>query len=180
MCSSDLLKPCMAKVIKNVAMQGLSGSLGNLVIRHMRDGSTRVCTRPDFSRRVFSQGQKDHQSRFQRAAGYARDAANMYPVYAELAKGTTKNAYNWALSDWFNPPVIHRIEREDGHIRVQASDNVMVTKVRVTIMNAEGKVLEEGEANQVDTIWWDYVSTTEGTIEAVAWDLAENQTKMVL
>ena len=170
----------MAKVQDNIFVRGLSGSLGNFVIRQMADGSTRVCKKPDFSRRKFSQGQKDHQSQFRQAAGYARDAAKMYPIYAELAKGTTKNAYNWALSDWFNPPVIHQITREDGCIRVQARDNVMVTKVRVTIVNAEGEILEAGEARQVDSTWWEYETHTQGTVEAVAWDLAENKTKAVL
>jgi hypothetical protein len=168
----------MAKVIKNVAVQGLSGSIGDMVFRQMPDGSTRVSRKPDFSRRKFSQGQKEHQSRFQQAAGYARDAAKMYPIYAELANGTTKNAYNWALSDWFNPPVIHHIERVNGKIRVDARDNVSVTRVRVTIINGEGEVLDEGDASQVDRDWWEYASTAEGTIEAAAWDLAGNKTKM--
>jgi len=170
----------MAKVHNNIFVRGLSGSLGGFVIRHMADGSTRVCKKPDFSSRKFSREQKDHQSRFRQAAGYARDAAKMYPIYEELARGTTKNAYNWALSDWFNPPVIHRVERSDGRIRVQASDNVMVTKVQVRIVNPEGEVLEAGEANQVNDVWWEFLSTMEGTVEAVAWDLAENKTKTVL
>jgi hypothetical protein len=169
----------MAKVTKNVAVQGLSGSIGEIVFRQMPDGSTRVSMKPDFSRRKFSQGQKDHQSRFKQAAGYARDAAKMYPIYAELAKGTTKNAYNWALSDWFNPPVIQRIERRDGVIRVQARDNVMVTKVEVRIVNESGDLLEAGEADQVDSLWWEFPSTAKGTVEATAWDLAENKTKAV-
>jgi len=104
----------------------------------------------------------------------------MYPIYAELAKGTTKNAYNWALSDWFNPPVIHHIAREDGRIRVQARDNVMVTKVWVRIVNPEGEVLEAGEARQVESIWWEYISDTQGTVEATAWDLAGNKVTAVL
>ena len=170
----------MAKVIKNVAVQGLSGSIGNMVFRQMPDGSTRVSRKPDFSRRKFSQGQKEHQSRFQQAAGYARDAAKMYPIYAELARGTTKNAYNWALSDWFDPPVIHCIERGDGLIRVQAMDNVMVTKVQVRIVNAVGEILEAGEASQVDPMWWEFPMIAEGKVEAVAWDLAGNKTKAVL
>lgn len=170
----------MAKVIKNVAVQGLSGSIGDMVFRQMPDGSTRVSRKPDFSRRKFSQGQKEHQSRFQQAAGYARDAAKMYPIYAELARGTTKNAYNWALSDWFNPPVIHHIERGDGCVRVQAMDNVMVTKVQVRIVNAVGEILEAGEASQVDPMWWEFPMIAEGKVEAVAWDLAGNKTKAVL
>jgi hypothetical protein len=170
----------MAKVQNNIFVRGLSGSLGDFVIRQMADGSTRVCKKPDFSRRKFSQGQKDHQSRFRQATGYARDAAKMYPIYAELAKGTTKNAYNWALSDWFNPPVIRRIERKEGYIRVEARDNVLVTKVNVKIVNAGGEVLEEGEASQMNSDWWEYPSSTDGAIEATAWDLAGNKAKSVL
>jgi plasmid maintenance system antidote protein VapI len=46
------------------------------------------------------------------------------PIYAELAAGTIIRRYHIALSDWFNLPEIHKIERKDGHIRVWASDNV--------------------------------------------------------
>jgi hypothetical protein len=146
----------------------------------MKDGSTRVCTKPDFSRRKFSQGQEVHQSRFKIAAAYARGASKQQPIYAELAKGTTKNAYNWALSDWFKPPVIRRIERQEGKIRVLAKDNVMVTKVEIRIVNTAGEVLGTGEASQVDSGWWEYVPTVEGIVEVVAWDLAKNQTKATL
>jgi len=45
-----------------------------------------------------------------------------------LAAGTVKSPYNWALSDWFNPPVIHIIEQKDNVIRVEVSDNVMVAE----------------------------------------------------
>ncbi len=70
---------------------------------------------------------------------YAREAAKSQPIYEELAAGTIKSAYNFALSDWFNPPVIHCVERRDGLIRVEASDNVMVTKVVVTILDSGGE-----------------------------------------
>ena len=56
----------------------------------------------------------------------------------------------------------------------------MVTKVQVRIVNPEGEVLEAGEASQLDAMWWEYVSDTQGTVEAVAWDLAENKTKAIL
>ena len=85
-----------------------------LVFRQMPDGSTWVSGTPDFSQRKFSKGQKNHQRRFKEAAAYARDAAKTQPVYAELAKGTVKNAYNIALSDWFNPPVVRAAHRAAG------------------------------------------------------------------
>ena len=105
---------------------------------------------------------------------YARAAAKSKPIYAKLAAGTTKSAYNFALSDWFNPPVIHAIERKRGRIRVEASDNVMVTKVQVTVLDEEGKVLEKGNAVKADGDWWEFVVSANGKILAEAWDLAGN------
>lgn len=164
----------MAKVRNNVAVRGLSGGIGDLVFQHMPDGTTYVRKKPDFSRRKFSKGQKKHQSRFQEAAAYARDAAKTQPIYAELAKGTIKSAYNFALSDWFNPPVIHTVERVDRRIRVHASDNVMVVKVLVTILDEEGKVVEKKEAWRVESDWWEVDLSAEGKVVAEAWDLAGN------
>ena len=172
----------MAKAARNILMRGIRGSLGNFVFRQMRDGSTWISVTPDFRHRKFSKGQKDHQSRFKEAAAYARHASKIHPIYSKLTKGTTKNAYNIALSDWFNPPVVHHIERKDGWIRVDASDNVMVTKVLVNILDEEGKVLEKGEAVRKNpkTKWWEYATHTEGQIMAEAWDLAGNRHKLVL
>ena len=170
----------MAKVRNNAIVQGLSGSIGNLVFRQMADGSTRVCKKPDFSNRVFSREQKSHQKRFKQAAAYAREAAKTQPIYAELAEGTTKNAYNLALSDWFHPPVIHHIERKQGSIRAQASDNVLVTEVWVKIVGSEGTPLDEGQATQVSPDWWEYPSGAEGAVEVMARDLAGNRTVAVL
>jgi hypothetical protein len=173
----------MAKVRNNVILEGLSGSIGNLVFRQMPDGGTRVSAKPDFSQRVFSQEQKDHQDRFKQAVAYAREAAKTQPIYAELAEGTTKNAYNIALSDWFNPPVIHEVERKGGRLRVWASDNVRVTDVGVKIVDESGRLLEGGQAGQVDAEWWEYVSKVakvEGKVEVTARDLAGNETLAVL
>jgi hypothetical protein len=49
--------------------------------------------------------------------------------------------------------VIHTIKRMGNLIRVEASDNVIVAKVRVTILDAGGKVLEQGQAVQADDDW---------------------------
>ena len=174
----------MAKIIKNAIGLSLSGKVGDLVFRQMPDGSTRVSRMPDFSQRVFSQGQKDHQKRFKQAATYAGEAAKTLPIYTELARGSTKNAYNWALSDWFNPPVIKDIQRKGGTIRVHASDAVMVTEVYVKILDKDGNVLDEGQAIQTDSEnepeRWEYQSDTQGRMEAIARDLAGNETRAVM
>lgn len=168
----------MAKVKQNVVVQGISGTLGkNLVFRHMKDGSTIISMKQDFSNRVFSEGQLTHQSRFQEAAAYARNAAKTNPIYAELAKGTTKTAYNIALSDWFNPPVIHQVKRQNGRILIEASDNVLVNKVLVMILDSEEKIVERGEAVFVKDMRWEYISAAKGRVRVEAWDLAGNVTR---
>ncbi len=166
----------MAKVRDNLLVQGLSGKFGDqIVFRHLRDGRTIVCKKPDFSRRKLSREQKKHHQRFKEAAAYARSAAEANPMYAQLAAGTMKNAYNIALGDWFNPPVIRSLERRGRSIRILATDDVMVTGIRVTILDKKGSVLETGEAVKGKSDWWDYVPATEGTIRVEARDLPGNK-----
>src|SRR5215207_6361111 len=98
----------MAKARMNPILSELHGSLGkDLYFRQTRNGKTIISAKPDFSNRQFSEGQLDHQSRMQQAAAYAKVASKENPIYAKLAKGKAKNAYNIALADWFKPPVIH-------------------------------------------------------------------------
>jgi hypothetical protein len=169
----------MAKVIHNKFTMGLSGKFGNLVFRQMKDGRTIVARAPDFSQRVLSQRQLTHQSRFQKAAEYARLAAKTQPLYAELAQQRLQPAYNIALSDWFHPPVIHAVQRQAGCIRVHATDNVQVARVRITIVNEQGETLEQGEAaSAINDPWWEYETFTEGSIVVEAFDLAGNAARL--
>ena len=95
----------------------------------------------------LSQRQKDHNESMSEAAAYWRGRGKKTPIYAELAAATImRTAYNFAISDWFHLPEIHRIEQKEGYIRVEATDNVMVARVQVTILDEEGKVLETGDA----------------------------------
>ena len=166
----------MAKVKHNKFTEGLSGKFGNIVFRQMQDGTTVVAAAPDFSNRVFSEGQLANQSRFQRAVAYARAASRTNPIYAQRAAGTTKTAYNLALADWYNPPVIHSVMRKDGGIVVSAFDDVRVAGVLVTIFDEEGNTLEQGQARLIYEGLWEYATATEGKIRVEAKDLAGNVT----
>jgi len=170
----------MPKVKNNVIVRGLSGILGGqIVFRQRRDGSTIAATPPDFSQRVLSKDQKAHHSKFKEGAAYAKEAAKTQPLYAQLAAGTSKTAYNVALADFFHPPVVHSVERNESAIRIQASDGVKVTKVSVTIFDQDGSVLEKGEANSsTDSGWWEYVPQHTGRVLVEAYDLAGNVGKM--
>jgi len=170
----------MAKVQNNVLVRGIKGSIGEVVFRVMPDGRTYVSGKPDFSSRKFSQGQKSHQSRFREAAAYARGAAKTQPIYARLAAGTAKSPYNWALADWFHPPVIDDIDRDGNLIRIHATDNVLVAKVVVSILDEEGNVVENGEAIKGEDDWWEFAANTEGKVMAEAWDLARNRARKEL
>ena len=165
----------MPKVVDNILVRGLSGKLGNqVVIRRLRDGRTIVCNVPDFSHRKLSKAQKEHHKRFQAASAYAREASRTNPVYAQLAAGTMKNAYNVALGDWFHAPVIHRVERQGNTIRIEATDDAMVAVVRVMILDEAGKVVEKGEGIRAERDWWEYGPTAEGKVVVEAEDLAGN------
>ena len=170
----------MAKVKDNPITQGLSGKLGRrLFFRRMRNGLTLLCRVPDFSNRVFSQGQLTHQNRFQQASAYARVATKTHPIYTELAQQRLQPAYNLALSDWFHAPIIHEVSRQAGCIRVNATDNVQVARVLITILDGQGKTLEQGQAARINAPWWEFETATsmEGKVVVEAFDLAGNCTK---
>ena len=122
--------------------------------------------------------QKNHNENFAEASAYA-EIAQTNPVYVELAAAATmKTAYNFAVSDWFHAPEIHRIEQKKGCIRVEATDNIQVTKVVITILDEENQIVEAGEAIQQKGDWWKFATTTEGaTIRAEAWDLPGHKTR---
>ena len=157
----------MAKVHDNLVVQGISGSLGDQVVfKHYSDGRTILSKKPTFpADRVFTEKQQDHQSGFKEAAAYAKRAARTEAIYAEIASGTSKTAYNVALADWFRPPEIGAIDlsgwtgQAGESIRVKAVDDVRVTRVMVVISDEAGVAIEQGAAVQVDDLWWVYTTT---------------------
>lgn len=168
----------MAKVKKNMIISGVSGSLGpDHYARITKDGRTIISQKPDFGNRQFSEAQLNAQNRTKQAAAYAKVASRENPIYAQKAAGTSKNAYNLAFRDWRKPPIIHRIEWQDGKVRVSAYDDMMVTRVTVAILDEEGQCLEQGDADLVLGVWWEYRPAKKGRIHIEAWDLAENVTR---
>ncbi len=168
----------MARLKKNAIISGLSGALGkDHYARQTKDGKTIICQNPDFRNRQFSEAQLGIQSSMKAASAYAKVASKVNPIYAKLAEGKAKNAYNIAIGDWFEAPTIDRIEWDEGHIRVSASDDVMVTKVTVTILGEAGQRLEQSEAKLNLGVWWEYQATNRGKIRVEAWDFAGNVTR---
>jgi hypothetical protein len=179
----------MPKVFYNGSIASFRGRIGNLIFRQLPDGTTVVSKaqpketgrRKKRAKEKRSTKQKDHNERFGAASAYAKWAQTQ-PIYVELAAAAImRTAYNFALSDMMKPPVIHRIERRKGQIRVEATDNIGVVRVRLTIRNEQGQILERGEATRSRGNWWKFTPATEGkSILAEAWDLPGNMTSLVM
>jgi hypothetical protein len=164
----------MAKVRNNPVIQGISGKIGNLVFKQLPDGSTIVTARVVLHNKKWSEAQLAHQARMKEATLYGK-GAQYHPVYVGLAEKSTLTGYNWAVADWMKPPVIHAIERRDGCIWVRASDNVMVTKVEVRVLDEVGTVLTKGEAVQTSKEVWEFATVVLGKVVVRVWDLAGNR-----
>lgn len=156
----------MAKVRKNIVMQGLSGSLGDqLVLKKDRAGRTIVSVKATFDpNRTFSTEQKEVQHNFKEATAYAK-AAKSDEVYLEKTAGKPQSPYNLAVADWFHAPEILEIDASAWNgavgqvIRVKAVDNVQVTQVNVVITDGAGLVLEQGQAVEAGALWWNFTTT---------------------
>lgn len=171
----------MAKVRRSSIAYGFSGKFGrDLVFRHLRNGQTVAQTPPDFSERILSQEQKAHHERFKAAAAYAKVASRSNPIYAQLAAGTVKNAYNIALQDWFHSPVIHCVERRGATVYIQVTDDICVTGVKVRVLDEEGVVVEKGEGVRGEGDWWEYVASAECKVVVEARDLAGNVSEVLI
>lgn len=158
----------MAKIRKNIIIQGFSGTLGDqLVIKQDKAGRTILAVPPTFDPdRTFSAAQLERQERFRDASTYAKDAKSE-TVYQQKAEGTPMNAYNVAMADWFHAPEVQEIDMENWNgavgdiIRIKAVDDVQVNQVTVLITDSGGTVLEQGAATNAGSGWWTYTTQTE-------------------
>ncbi|MCB9112829.1 MAG: hypothetical protein H6634_16425 [Anaerolineales bacterium] len=157
----------MAKIRKNIIIQGFSGTLGDqLIIKQDKAGRTILAVPPTFSEnRTFSEAQQAQHEKFREASTYAKDAKSE-EIYQEKAEGTPQTPYNVAMADWFHAPEVKEIDLSGWNgganevIRIRAVDDVEVAQVTVLITDGGGAVLEQGSAANVGSGWWHY--TTEG------------------
>ena len=174
----------MAKLTFSNLLEKVRGKIGKLVIRLRPDGTLIFSGVPTYKKNRGTPRQKAHWQRVSDAAHEGKELARIHPIYAELAaepeaKGKWLSAYNFAFADCMKPPVIHRIERREGCIRVQATDNIGVTKVKVYVLDGSGKSLEHGDAARAEGDWWEFASYAAGSrILAQAFDLPGNCTEL--
>jgi len=160
----------MAKVAKNLVLHGASGSVGDQLVIRQRKGQTVLSAMPTVDPdRQPTEAQKAQRARFQEAIFYGKSQMAVPESKAEYgakAKGTPRTAFNVAVGDFFNAPDIDEVDLTHykgalgDTIRVRATDDFRVTQVQVSIVNADGSVVEEGNAvQQANGIDWLYTAT---------------------
>jgi hypothetical protein len=175
----------MAKISNNLIMQNITGMIGKQIVFKNRKGKVYACAAPTFDKnRKPTKGQLAARENFKRKSEYAKYAIRDIDVktaYLAVAK-PGQNAYNIAVRDAGIPPTITSIITRGykgtvgNIIIVQAMDDFKVASVKVSIRNAENKIIEEGKAI-ADGINWIYEVTKNilGTkIIATASDLPGN------
>jgi hypothetical protein len=172
-------------------LRGLTGSLGDqFVVRKGKGGTTIISDVPDFDEnREFNEKQLAHQQAFQEAIAYARSVKDE-ELYVAKAMDTTMSSFNAAVADWFKKPQVLEIDTKAWQgaaarpIRIRAKDDTKVVRVHLVISSPDGSLLEEGDAQPAEGLWWTYTANTTVALEsnpqvvATAYDRPGNTAEM--
>ena len=132
----------MAKVKKNVILEGLRGRVGNLVFRQY-GAQTVVSALPQHDpRRVPTPGEAAQRARIQEAAARAKlilaeEAGRAYYEAARQRLGK-RSAYHTAIHDYFGAPEVLSAVLQDAGLQIRVRDNVGVREVRVQVGDESG------------------------------------------
>ena len=185
----------MASTETNIILKGVSGMLGGQVVLKQINGKTVICKAPPKRGKNVPDTQKKQMSRFQQAVAYARKMISEPNTRALYAAKTEpgKRVFNRALADFMKPPVVHEIDtfrcsgRAGDEITVKATDDFLVTGVKVSLYGPDRALIEQGECTpgDVESVWVYslHASFDEATIcqvTAAARDFAGNETVAVV
>lgn len=158
----------MAQSKNNIVTHGLSGKVGDLLVFSQRNGKTIVSKAPKERTGELSEKQEAQKQKFQKAVLYAKsvlsdsDKKQMYEAMSQPNEGVS--TYNVAVADLLNAPKIEKIDLSmySGNpgdvIKVTATDDFQVIAVTVKIENADGSLVEQGNAVE-NGIEWVYTAT---------------------
>ena len=159
----------MAKVRLNPILEKVRGQVGDLVFK--RSGEQMIIARkPDFSDRQLSEAQVAVQERFRQAALYGKMVMadpDTKQLYDAAAKAKGQPVFSLTIADFFNAPSVAEVDMANysgkvgDPIVVKARDDFQVAGVTVNLADADGTVLESGEAVQTpaNSGRWLYTAT---------------------
>lgn len=180
----------MSKVTNNIVTRGLSGQLGKQLVFRNINGKT-IVSRSPVSTKAPNEVQMANRNKFQLATLYAKNAISdaIRKAIYQSKSGDGKSPYNIAVADFFNAPDIQSIDLTNyfgevgDTILIKVTDDVKVESVQVEIMNADGSLVERGNAVQNSPLDWLYTATVENDnldgdkIVVKAFDMPNNMTQ---
>jgi len=185
----------MANIYRNIPIHGLIEILGEQSANcRTRSGKTLLAANAKFDdQREEMQIRGTHPGALRNAAIYTYFARRQ-DMYINKAISREITAYGVTNTGWFGTPRVLSINLDGwtGNpgqtIYVKVRDNARVAGVSVVIRDAEGKVLETGEAvpSKTGSAWWKYTTKERVTkipsprVRATAWDLAGNEDSFIL
>ena len=144
----------MAIVKDNVLTKGFSGTIGRMFTFRQIGGKTFVSKFQRPPNVVVTDKMVAARTKFSIATAYAKNAVKdpeIKALYQAAAKGGQR-AFNVAIVDALNAPTVESIEAQRYHggigdrIIIKATDDFKVASVRVTVRNANGGLVEQGDA----------------------------------
>ena len=158
----------MAIIDHNIITTGLHGRVGNLIFRRWGE-KTVVSAAPGRTDRRWSRLQRSNRERFSSAMAWAKEAMKdpeKRKGFQKKAKGM-QTAWNVAVSEYMMRPLIEEADVSGYHgkkgdqLRVRTGKTFRVSAVIITILSAQGLIIETGMAARVGgTNGWVYSATT--------------------
>jgi len=182
----------MAKIKLNPLFAGMSGKMGNVIMRTAKNGQTYISSCPKKSTTEPSEAQLAQRQAFTKASNYAKaamaDEANRV-FYEALADESNTTARVICMGDYLNAPTIEHLgfSMYDGQVgdclQIHTHDDVGVVEVNVKLTKTDGSLIEYGKATELyaGSGYWECVATvpvplgTQILISAEAFDRPGNQ-----
>ena len=141
---------------KNNIFSGFYGRYNDEIVFKQRKGKTILCCYPKGKTIRWTTNQKEHRVKFKLASLYAGSVMKnpeKLKFYREREHDDV-NAYNLAIADYLNRPVISSIQvrkargRDQYLVQVRATDEFLITRVEIQLFDLSGKLMERAHATQ--------------------------------
>lgn len=163
-------------------MQVVRGTLGDQITIYERNGQIIMAKKRGPSKKKPTQKQLEARYKMKVAAAYAKailQDPELKAYYAGKA-GPGQNAYNLAVKDAYSSPEVQEIRLEEDAVVVRARNEFRVAEVKVRVLDAAGRVQEQGNAilgrNGVDWYYKVEAWPVGGKVVVVVVDLPGNGT----
>jgi hypothetical protein len=150
----------MAIVKNNILLQFVKGTLGDMLTVYERNGVIIIAAKRGPSKNKPTQAQLQARLKMKLAVKYAKRAMEDPELKAayQATAGIGQNAFNMAVKDAYNSPMIINIHvEEEQTIVVRTQEDFRVAAVKITVYDKENKMVEKGDAyltwNRMD---WKY------------------------